>query len=395
MKLNSIISRFIFRELIPPFVINLVFFMFVFLMREILDITNMIVNYQVSLGAFFLMIVYSMPYFLVYIIPMSVMMSILLTFLRMSSDNEIVALKAGGTSVYGLMPPVLAFAVCGFLLTAAMAAWGMPWGKTAYERLSVEVVRSNFNIGLTEGHFNDRFDGLMFYINDVDMQTRKLQDVFVVDERQGAISSTVVAPRGDLLKGSDPYTFVLRLYDGIVSQVELDRRAAHATRFETYDFRIDLKDAAADLASRRKDEKEMRLSELREHLKTAESRDKRYYSVLMEFHRKFSIPFACIALGVLAMPLGIHSVSDRKSAGLGLGLFCFLLYYLLLSAGMVLGKSGRFHPAVGLWAPNAVMGSLGIYLLVKTAKDQPVLLFSGLRSVSARIWALLQEKLRT
>ena len=67
-----------------------VFFIFVFLMQQILEITNMIVNYQVSILAFFLMLVYSMPYFLVFIIPMSVMMSVLLTFLRLSNDNEIV-----------------------------------------------------------------------------------------------------------------------------------------------------------------------------------------------------------------------------------------------------------------------------------------------------------------
>jgi len=36
MKLNSVVHRYILKELIPPFVMNLVFFMFVFLMRQIL-----------------------------------------------------------------------------------------------------------------------------------------------------------------------------------------------------------------------------------------------------------------------------------------------------------------------------------------------------------------------
>ena len=48
MNFNSILNRYIFKELIPPFLMNLVFFMFVFLMRQILEITNMIVNYQVG-----------------------------------------------------------------------------------------------------------------------------------------------------------------------------------------------------------------------------------------------------------------------------------------------------------------------------------------------------------
>ncbi|MFW6335438.1 MAG: LptF/LptG family permease, partial [Desulfosalsimonas sp.] len=141
MKINTIVNRFILKELVPPFFMNMGFFMFVFLMREILDITNMIVNYQVSLGIFLLLIVYSMPYFLVYIIPMSVMMSVLLTFLRMSSDNEILALKSAGVSIYNLVAPVLVFAAAGAAVTVFMAAYGMPWGKSSYEQLSMQVVQ--------------------------------------------------------------------------------------------------------------------------------------------------------------------------------------------------------------------------------------------------------------
>jgi hypothetical protein len=72
-----------------------------------------------------------------------------------------------------------------------------------------------------------------------------------------------------------------------------------------------------------------------------------------------------------------------------MGLLCFLLYYLLLSAGTVLGESGRFHPAVGLWAPNGIMGVLGLYMLVKTAKDEPVGLQSGFAFAVGRIRGFL------
>ena len=126
MKLNTAVNRYIFKEMIPPYIMNLLFFVFVFLMRQILEITNVVVNYQVSITAFFLMLTYSMPFFLAYIVPMSVMMSVLLTFLRLSSDNEIVALKASGVSLYHLLPPVILFSVLNALLTAYMAIYGMP-----------------------------------------------------------------------------------------------------------------------------------------------------------------------------------------------------------------------------------------------------------------------------
>ena len=117
MKINTIVCRYILKEMIPPFLISLAFLTFVFLMIGILDITNLIVNYSANIGSILLLLIYSMPFFLEFIIPMSIMMAVLLSFLRLSADNEIVALTAGGRSVYGLLPPVLVFCLAGCILT--------------------------------------------------------------------------------------------------------------------------------------------------------------------------------------------------------------------------------------------------------------------------------------
>jgi lipopolysaccharide export system permease protein len=101
----------------------------------------------------------------------------------------------------------------------------------------------------------------------------------------------------------------------------------------------------------------------------------------VEFHKKFSIPFACIALGILAVPLGIQSSSSRKSAGLGIGLIAFLIYYLLLSAGLVFSEAGNLSPVVGMWIPNFIMGGLGIYLLFKSANDKPFVILDGINQL--------------
>ena len=109
MKTNTLIHRYLFSELVPPFAINLAFFTFIFLTSQILDITNLVVNHDVGLLQVSLVIVYAIPYFMVFVIPMAVMMAVLLTFMRLSGDNEIVALKAGGVNVTSLLPPVAVF----------------------------------------------------------------------------------------------------------------------------------------------------------------------------------------------------------------------------------------------------------------------------------------------
>ncbi len=385
MKLNTAVNRYIFKEMIPPYTMNLLFFIFVFLMRQILEITNVIVNYQVSFMAFFLMLAYSMPYFLAYIIPMSVMMSVLLTFLRLSNDNEIVALKASGISIYHLLSPVILFSILNALLTAYMAIYGIPWGQEAYKQMALNVVQSNFNVGLKERQFNDSFDGVMFYVNKIDFKDNSLGDIYIEDQRNEGFSTTIISPKGRIFNGEDKLSFILSLYNGVINQVNLKSRAVHSTRFDTYDLQLDLKNAVKNMRKKKRNEKEMHLTELVAFLKTEKTKTKKYYSVWVEFHKKFSIPFACVALGILAVPLGVQSSSTRKSAGLGIGLIAFLMYYLLLSAGLVFSEAGNISPVLGMWMPNFIMGGLGLFLLIKAANDRPVEIFNRINQLIIKI----------
>jgi len=62
MKINTILNRYIFKEMLPPFAINLMFFTFIFVMMEMTKIANWVVNYSISLWVVILMIIYASPY---------------------------------------------------------------------------------------------------------------------------------------------------------------------------------------------------------------------------------------------------------------------------------------------------------------------------------------------
>jgi lipopolysaccharide export system permease protein len=124
----------------------------------------------------------------------------------------------------------------------------------------------------------------------------------------------------------------------------------------------------------------MSISEIREHLieirtkkKYQNNRGKKHYNnTLMKLHQKFSLPVACFALGLLAIPLGIQSKTEKRAVGTVMGIPFFLLYYILLSVGWALGESGTMHPVVSMWAPNVIMAAFGIYLYRQALKDRPI-----------------------
>jgi len=392
MKFNTIINRYIFKQLVPLFAINLFFFSFILLMKQMLEMTNFIVNYGVGISSFLLMLIYSLPSFLVFIIPMSVMISILLVFLQMSSENEIVALNSSGLSIYGLLPPALFFCLMGCLFTGLMTFYGMPRGQTALKSLLFNVISSNIEIGLKERTFNDKFDDVMIYINKIDPKSHELLDIFIEDQRTKDVASTIVAPAGRGVLGPEKKAFYLKLKNGSIIQTSLDNRSVHSINFESYTLKLDLTQPISKGTEAAKDEIEMSFKEVREYLDKADNHGKQYTKVLMEFHKKFSFPFACIALGILAIPLGVQTKSSKKTAGLGIALFYFLLYYLLLSIGWGLSESGAYPPFIGMWAPNVFMAVLGVYLLVRVANDRPANMAFLLHSIKNILYSLLRKR---
>lgn len=382
MKINTIIYRHLLKELLPPFFINMVFFSFVFLMTQILEITNMVVNYNMGLSRIGLMMLYNLPFFLEFVIPMSIMLSILLTFLRLSGDNEITALKAGGINLYQLLPSVMTFCLMGFLLTGFMAVYGLPWGRIAFKQLAIETAERHLDVAIKERTFNDAFKGVMLYVTHMDAKTRTLTDVFIEDQRNTNIISTVVAPKGNLIIDPEQHSVMLRLYRGTINQVDISNRSVNTVQFSTYDISLDTRQQRAGAGLHGpKDEEEMHLEELAAYLDETKIKDRQYYLTLMEYHKKFSLPFACFALGILAVPLGIQSKSSRRSFGIGLGLFFFLIYYILLSAGWVFGEAGAYPPIIGMWVPNIVMAGMGIWILIYTVNERPffeIILKNGL-----------------
>jgi lipopolysaccharide export system permease protein len=367
-----IIHRYILRGLIPPFLVNLLFLTMIFLMTKVVKITKLIVNYNVSPGTIGLILVYSIPHFLVFVLPMSVMLAILLTLMRMSGDNEITALKSGGVGLYRLLPPAILLAVVGCLATLFMTVYGMPQGKLTIKQLTYQMLAANTDLGFKARTFNNQFQGVTLYVNEMNLQDKKLKGVFIEDRRNPRAVSTIVAPEGLLLKDSEGQAARLRLYNGMINQVAREKRSANAIYFTTYD--INLVNMAQKTKMWRyssKDEDEMTLTELKAHIFKVRETPEKYYEALIELHQKFSVPAACLALGLLAIPLGVELKSTRRSAGLGMGMFIFILYYVLMTAGRVFGQMGFYHPAVGLWAPNILVGIGGTIMLIRTANEKP------------------------
>jgi lipopolysaccharide export system permease protein len=341
-------------------------------MTRIPEIANMVINYNIKISSVFIMIVFTLPRFLEFTIPMSVTISILLTFMRMSGENEILALKAAGISLYKLLPPVLFFCFLGTFLTLWMTIFAMPWAKLSFKLKSIEFAQSSIDMALQERQFNAQIDGVMVYASHVDIKTHALKDIVIEDRRTKGVVSISTAPSGSLIRTDNNMIYTMRLHDGMINLVEVENGSVNNIKFENYDIQIDLVGMNRGAVTPGKELDERNLLELIQFIRSGIEDKARLSEALMELHEKFSVPFACLSLGLLSFPLGIQSSSLKRSSGFGLGIFFFLLYYFLLAAGWAAGESGTYPPFIGMWLPNLILGGAGIHLLIRTAEEKPI-----------------------
>jgi lipopolysaccharide export system permease protein len=89
----------------------------------------------------------------------------------------------------------------------------------------------------------------------------------------------------------------------------------------------------------------------------------------VEIHKKYSIPFACIVFIFLGVPLALSIRQGSAGVALGVSLLFIVVYYLFLIGGEQLADRGLVTPFMAMWAPNIILGALGVYLTARSLHE--------------------------
>jgi LPS export ABC transporter permease LptG len=107
-------------------------------------------------------------------------------------------------------------------------------------------------------------------------------------------------------------------------------------------------------------EREMSIAELRARADTLVQGGHSPHNPLMEVHKKFSIPAACLVFALIGVALGASYRKDGRFASFAVGLSVIFLYWGLLLIGQSLAKGLYIGPWLGVWLPNLVLGAAGV-----------------------------------
>ena len=101
------------------------------------------------------------------------------------------------------------------------------------------------DISLKERTFDNSFNSVTIYVNEINLRNKSLVDVFIEDNRQPEKVNTVIAPKGIIFSDPANATVHLKLFNGSIHQTNLNDKTAHAIQFDTYEISLDTKRSTA------------------------------------------------------------------------------------------------------------------------------------------------------
>ena len=117
-----------------------------------------------------------------------------------------------------------------------------------------------------------------------------------------------------------------------------------------------------------------------------ENFDRQIDQYMVEVHKKYSIPMACLVFVLIGVPLGIMSRKGGFGTAATLSLGFFVLYYACLIGGEKLADRGFLSPFTGMWSANIIISLMGIYLTVRAARETVFIDMSFLARILPRRW---------
>ena len=344
-----------------------------------LALSEWVINRGVDPGQVMKLIFYLLPDIILFALPAASLMAVFVAFLRLSSDNEILAMKSSGISLFQMLPTVLLVSFMSYLIAMFLGAFGTPWGNRSFKDLIFQVAQSRADLGVKERIFSEPFDNVTFYINSFSSSRRIMKDVFVEDRRDPMMTNTIVAKEAGILSNPRSRTITIGFLNGTIFIVDKGLKSTRTVEFDNYNLSIGMDDIMSAVASRKKGPKEMSIRELIDNMSSETKGDVKYNVTLIKLLEKFSIPLAVLLMGVIGVPLGAQLRSRGRTVGIVVGLTVFLIYYICLAGVRSICETGTLSPVIGVWLPDLFLFISFFYLWRRATKERPIHVLGRIR----------------
>jgi len=362
--------RYILRELAPPTLMGFGLFTFLLLMNTLLSLADLIIRDRVPASDVGLLFLYNIPHVIVLTVPMAVLVGGLIAFGRMSSDSEIIALRASGVSLYQLSLPILLLGAASSLVTFWLCVVAMPWGNNATIQHQWRLINTRTVVGAIQPRvFETGFSNFTLWIEDVNDDTQSWERMLLVRSDTNP-PEVAMAEEARLRYSTETGESWLELQDGYRYGGGDTAQESNVTSFRGHELALGRTPGMDEVGPVDKSPRMMDLSELRSAVGKRRAEGQRVNTYLVEIHKKFAIPAACLVMALIAVPLGASTRRHTKATGYLVAIGVIAIYYMFIDGGEKFAIEGAISPWLGMWAGNITIGTAALVMLWNRAREK-------------------------
>jgi len=369
------LDRYVLSEIVGPLGLGFVVYTFILLMQFLFRSADLIIRRGLPVGVVLRLLLDTLPSILVLTVPMSLLFGILVAVGRLASDSELVAIRAGGVSLYALYRPILVISGLLFALNLGMMLWALPAGNHALQSLRIEIATRAAAQEVEARVFNEDWEGKVLYVFETPPRAG-WRGVFLAPALPEAENEVTVADRGTVRADPSGERATIHLENAYTHKVDLDNPQKYEVSHSlVLDQALQIRSPGVRGGTVSKGVRERTIGELVEMMNEPDTSPELRRLAKVEIHKKIAIPAACLVFGLFALPLGFNNRRGGKSSGFTISLGVILVYYVLLNNGEEAARLGRVSPWLAMWAPNLLLTVAGSFFAIRRNRDKSLLIW--------------------
>ncbi|MDD3051038.1 MAG: LptF/LptG family permease [Candidatus Cloacimonetes bacterium] len=413
----KILEKYILKENFSPFILSLFIITFLILMNRIIELLNLIIEKQLDIAMIVSIFSLSLPYMLALSVPMAVLVASILSFGRLSVDNELIAFKSCGINIFTLMKPTIIVAL---LLSIGMIHFNNVILPETNHNLKKLMIKAHYRRPLTDlktGVFNV-VKNITIFLKENDGNLMK--GILIYNREEKKFPDTITAEKGEIVLENGGNSLKLTLFNGEMHERDKkDPKLYTMRKFKKFvmnrpdlgysineadsEYRSDREMSSAEMKKQIEetqktitglDEETNRLTAILSEINADSLRAEREQNTIKRFNnnisinqnkiieakrkilayeveiqKKYAIAFACLVFVLIGAPVGMMTRTSSVGMAFTVSSLVFMIYYSALIGGEELADIGIVSPFWAMWISNVLFALVGIYLIILSIKE--------------------------
>lgn len=369
-----VFNRYLLGDLLKSFLIALVVLTFVMYVGAVVQAIDYMAR-GISGPLIMKIFALNIPFTLSFVIPMSLLTTVLLHFGRLSADGEIIAMKSCGVSLWQMAAPILLAAVLLSGICLYLNAELSPRSHFSRRQMLRELGEEDPLALLDEGRFVSDFPGVKIYVGK--KSGANLEDIILYQFNETAAQAEVRARAGQV--AFNPETRVMQINLEQVRLTEFDKAKpddlskARTLSADSYPVTLDLRQMLQKSKVPKKPS-DMTFAELVHAIRNVrqvfpdiqeQNIPRMRAKMAVDANQRLALALSCFSFALLGIPLGIRSHRKESTIGIGMALVLLFLFYLFIILSDALVDRPAWRPDMIPWIPVLGCQLIGFLLLHK------------------------------